>query len=414
MPLSVRRIESLTKTGSFSPGRFTDGDGLHLHVRPNGASAWVLRFRLHGKQRDMGLGPYPDIGLAEARQLARDARGVIQKGADPTALRRKNKAAALEAASNARSFKAAADAMIDARKDGWKNEKHAAQWGSTLSSHAYPKMGAKAVSEIDTDDVLAVLGPIWTRIPETARRLRGRIETVLDFARARGWRAGENPARWRGHLAELLSAPRKSVSRQPSLDWRELPAFLSALESREGMAALALRFTILTAARTGETRGMTWGEVDLEARIWAIPGSRMKAGNTHRVPLSTPAVQLLQRMRAFVSEAADPRQQIVFPGARLGRPLSDMALSMLARGMALDGLPAGTNPRWRDPEGRAVVPHGFRATFRGWTRAHGWADYLGELALAHVDPNKVRLAYAREDMLEERRPMMDEWGKYCL
>jgi integrase len=303
--------------------------------------------------------------------------------------------------------------MIEARQDGWRNEKHASQWRSTLSSHAYPTLGQRPVSEIDTDDVLAVLNPIWNKIPETARRLRGRIETVLDFARARGWRRGENPARWRGHLAELLPAPRKTASRQPSLDWREVSAFFAALRVRDGMAALALQFTILTGARTGETRGMTWNEVDLDARIWTIPARRMKAGNTHRVPLSTPAIELLHRMRGLVGANREANQRLVFPGARIGRPLSDMALSMLVRGMATDGLPADARPRWRDTEGRAVVPHGFRATFRGWTRAHSWPDYLGELALAHVDPNKVRAAYAREDLLDERRPMMESWAKYC-
>lgn len=256
---------------------------------------------------------------------------------------------------------------------------------------------------------------LHTRTPETASRLRGRIEAVLDFARARGWRAGENPARWRGHLAELLPSPRKLrlVEHLPALPWQEVSAFLEALARHRGMTALALRFLVLTAARSGEVREMRWGEVDEARHIWTIPAARMKAKRLHRVPLSAAAMAVLEEVRPLAPEGPERAQALVFPGGREGRPLSDMGLSMLLRGMSLDDLPEGALPRWRDEAGRAVVPHGFRSSFRGWTRAQGWPDHLGEMALAHVDKDRVRAAYARDDLLEERRPMMEAWGEFA-
>jgi integrase len=386
--LTARTVTSLTAKDGHTPGRHTDGDGLHLHIRADGAAAWVLRFRLHEKQRDMGLGGYPAIGLAEARQLARDAKSLVLKGVDPTRERRQARVEAAEAASGERSFRSTAEAMIEARRDGWRNAKHAAQWTSTLTRHVYPTFGSMPVAQVDTDAVLRVLRPIWSRTPETASRVRGRIEAVMDFARARGWRSGENPARWRGHLAELLPPPRKvaPVAHQPSLAWQKVPAFLNALAEHRGIAAHALRFAILTAVRTGEARGMRWSEVDLPNGVWVIPGRRMKAGQLHRVPLSEEAKAVLEEMKAYFDVDGLGREGLVFPGGRKTKPLSDMALSMLVRGMALDGLEPSEPPRWRDAEGRAVVPHGFRASFRGWTRAQGWPDHLGEIALEQ-NPN---------------------------
>lgn len=410
--LTARSVVALTLEGRHQPGRHTDGDGLHLHVRPDGAAGWVLRYRLHGRQRDLGLGGYPEVGLARARELARDARALVAKGLDPSLERKRQRDAAQEEASSERSFRAVAEALIASRQSAWRSPKHAAQWTATLKARAYPQLGALPVSRIDTEAVLRVLRPIWTKTPETASRLRGRIEAVLDFARARGWRTGENPARWRGHLAELLPAPRKvaGVTHQPSLPWQQLPEFMKALEARDGMAALAIRFLILTAARSGEVREMRWGEVSFAERVWTVPAERMKARRLHRVPLSAAAIALLEKLRPLASEGTAERDSFVFPSARARRPLSDMALSMLVRGMALDGLPEGALPRWRDADGRAVVPHGFRTSFRAWTRAQGWPDHLGEIALAHVDKDKVRAAYARDDLLEERRAMMERWG----
>ncbi len=410
--LSVRRIDALTKPGHHQPGRHTDGDGLHLHVRPDGTAAWVLRYRLHGRQRDLGLGAYPAVGLADARIKAREARGLIDKGLDPKLERQRARTLAQIEAASDRTFQAAAEALMASRGEAWRSAKHASQWTSTLHSYAYPTIGDWPVAQVDTEAVLTVLRPVWQRAPETGSRLRGRIEAILDFACARGWRSGENPARWRGHLAELLPSPRRLAPtvHQPALPWAEVPAFMVALERHSGTAAKALAFAILAGARSGEVRGMRWSEVDMVAGIWTVPASRMKAKRLHRVPLVPEAIRLLRRL---LPDAAHPTQH-VFRSSRAGRPLSDMALSQLVRGMATDGLEAGARPRWLDREGRVVVPHGFRTSFRGWIRAQGYPDHLGEIALAHTDPDRVRAAYARDDLLEERRPMMEAWARFIL
>ncbi len=406
--LTALEVKALT-----NPGRYTDGDGLHLNVRAADKRAWVLRYTLHGRTRDMGLGAFPEVSLAEARKRAADARRLMSRGEDPVAARQRATAEAVAAAAEDRTFRAAAKAVIEGKRPGWRNPKHAAQWAATLERYAYPVFGDWPVRDVDTDAVLRVLRDVWTRAPETASRLRGRIEAVLDAARARGWRTGENPARWRGHLAELLPPPRKvaAVEHHPALPWRDLPRFLAELRDRKGTAARALEFAILTAARSGEVRGMTWREVDLAECVWTIPGKRMKGGKTHRVPLSEHAMALLGEMMPR-SGRREP-DGLVFPGAKRASPLSDMALSMLVRGMCFDGLEEGEPPRWRDEEGRAIVPHGFRSSFKDWTRTQGFADHLSERALAHTDRDKVRAAYARDDLLADRRRLMDQWAEWC-
>jgi integrase len=380
--------------------RFSVGDGLHLWVRGPGKAQWVLRYRApDGRRRDMGLGAFPKVPLAEARARAQAAR---QAGRDPLAAREAER----------RTFRAAAEALIAAKRPGWRNAKHAAQWQATLAAYAYPVLGDLPAAEVDTDAVLRVLRPVWRRAPETASRLRQRIEAVLDAATAKGWRAGANPARWKGHLDALLPPPRKvqPVRHHPALPWPQMPAFLAALAERGGMAAQALRFAILTAARSGEVRGMTWREVDLAARAWTVPAARMKAGRAHRVPLSAAALAVLDAVRPL----ATAPDALVFPGGRAGRPLSDMALSMLLRGMCRDGLAEGEPPRWRDAEGRAVVVHGFRSTFRDWAgemRPEG--REVVERALAHTIRDKAEAAYARSDLLERRRGLMEAWGAFC-
>ena len=414
--LTVKAVESLigARVGRTSnPGRYTDGDGLHLHIRRDGRAAWVLRFRLHGRQRDMGLGGYPAVGLAQARRTAAEARALVAIGLDPVRRRQQARDKAFEEAASERSFRAVALSCIEAKRAGWRNAKHAAQWTATLDTYAFPLIGDIPVSEVGPDDVLRVLRPIWMRIPETASRVRGRIEAVLDHARARGWRAGENPARWRGLLAELLPAPRKvtAVEHYSALPSQQVPAFLASLRHRRGVAAFALRFAILTAARTGEVRAMTWRELDFEARVWTIPARRMKGGRRHRVPLAEPVLALLREFQSS-SGAPDPNA-LVFPGGQAERPLSDMGLSMLVRGMCVDGLSPGARPRWCDADARAVVPHGFRSSFKDWSRTHRWPDHLSELALAHSDRDKVRAAYARDDLFDERRGMMEAWATWC-
>jgi integrase len=401
------------------PGRHSDGrSGLHLYVRaaarPDAEPrrSWVLRYRFAGRRPDMGLGDYPSVSLAEARRAATAARALIRAGQDPLAARRAAALAAGEA--RARTFRAAAEALLADKERGWRNAKHRAQWRSTLDRYAFPELGEKPVLAITTDDVLRVLRPVWERAPETASRLRGRIEAVLDAARAKGWRDGENPARWKGHLAHHLPKPRKvkPVQHHPALPWQRVGAFMAALGERDGMAALALRFAILTAARTGEVRGMRWRELDLDARVWTVPGARMKAGRTHRVPLSDQAAAVLAEVAAITGRKPDG---LVFTTDGRRR-LSDMTISAVIRRMNADAADddADAPPRWRDAEGRAIVPHGFRSTFRDWageTRAE--PREVVERCLAHTIKDKTEAAYARGDLLERRRPLMNAWGAFC-
>jgi integrase len=407
------------------PVRFPDGDGLYLQVATGDTKSWLFRYTLHGRSREMGLGwaaltdkdeKAGGVSLARARDLARDARSVLAQDRDPIDERQEKREAAKRetAAATACTFEAAARALVENKRAGWRSPKHAAQWISTLEQHVFPTIGKRPVANIGTDDVLAVLRPIWDTIPETASRVRQRIEAVLDDARVKGWRAENivNPARWKGHLSVTLPPPRRvrPVKNQPSLPWQQMEAFLGALSEREGMAAKALQFAILTASRTGAVRLMQWREIDLEAGVWTAPAANMKTKKAHRTPLAPAAMALLLSVKDLAKKPDD----LVFPGARTGRPLSDMVLSMLVRGMACDGLADHEPPRWRDIEGRAVVPHGFRASFKGWSLAASYPDPLSELALAHTDKDKVRAAYAREDMLEQRMPMMDAWAEHCM
>ncbi len=403
--------------GMTRPVRFGDGDGLYLQIAPGDTKSWLLRYTLRGRAREMGLGPVgepPDgVPLAKARQLASEARALLRLGTDPLANRQAAKAARMQAEADAaeRSFKAAALALVESKRAGWRNRKHGAQWLATLEAYAFPIIGDMPVSAIGTDEVLRVLRPIWGRVPETASRVRQRIEAVLDAARVKGWRNGENPARWKGHLAGELPPPGKvkRVAHRPALAWQDMGAFMVALAEREGIAPLALRFVILTAARTGEVRGMRWREVDLEGKVWVAPGDRMKSGKTHRVPLSAAALAVLAEMRPLMKNPDD----LVFPSPRAGRPLSDMALSEVVRRMN-EGSEPGAPPRWHDAEGRAIVPHGFRSTFRDWageTRPEG--REVVERALAHTIKDKAEAAYARSDLLEKRRPLMEAWAAHC-
>jgi integrase len=305
-------------------------------------------------------------------------------------------------------FREVVEDHIATHSDGWRNPKHIAQWTSTLAAHAYPVIGDTPVDEIDVAVVLNVLRPIWTKTPETASRLRGRIEAILDAAKGRGWRNGENPARWKGMLKGMLPARAKvaRVQHQPSLPWGQLPAFLSQLRTEKGTASRALEFAILTASRTGEVRGMRWHEVDLAGGVWVVPADRMKAGRLHRVPLSPEAVVVL----AGMMPAKTKPDGFVFESAKRGVPLSDMALSMVVRRM--NGRDAGVI--WKDVSGRAAVPHGFRSTFRVWAgETTSYPREVVEAALAHALRDKVEAAYARTDLMERRRPLMAGWGAWC-
>jgi integrase len=417
--LTALSVKSLRHPGGKQrPARFGDGDGLYLQVTSAGAKSWLFRYMSHGKEREMGLGPMGEapagVPLAKARQLAAEARAVLRNGRDPIDARQGARQVAQQARAEARerTFKAAALALVESKRAGWRNAKHGQQWLATLEAYAFPVIGATPVAEVDTAAVLAVLRPMWERVPETASRVRQRMEAVLDAAAVKGWRSGENPARWKGHLAGELPQPRKvkRVAHRPALPWERMGVFMAALAERDGMAALALRFVILTASRTGEVRGMRWREVDLSAKVWTVPGERMKAGRTHRVPLSPAALAVLETVRPLARSA----ESLVFPGGLVGRPLSDMALSEVVRRMNEDRAP-GAPPPWRDMEGRPVVPHGFRASFRMWageTRPEG--REVVEMALAHTIKDKAEAAYARSDLLEKRRPLMDGWAEQCV
>jgi len=370
------------------PGRYGDGGGLYLVVSLSGARKWVFRFSFAGKVTEAGLGSAAVVSLAAARDKARDARKLLDAGKNP--IDAKRHAASIEAAIP--TFGAVADALIAAKKSGWRNEKHRAQWRMTLTEYAAP-LRSRPVNEIDTGAVLAVLMPLWQTKPETASRLRGRIEAVLDAAKAQGHRSGENPAAWRGHLSHLLPKRGKLTrGHHAAMAYGDVPAFVGRLREREAIAALALEFTILTAARSGEVYGARWSEIDISAKVWTVPAGRMKAAREHRIPLSDRALAILEKL----SEARTG--DLVFPGQRAGKPLSAMAMQMVLRRMKLDG----------------VTVHGFRSAFRDWAgnETH-FPREIAEAALAHVIGDKAEQAYRRGDALEKRRGLMEAWANYC-
>jgi integrase len=346
MPKLAKELKALEVARIAAPGLHFVGvvPGLALQVTAAGARSWTFRAVIGGRRRDMGLGSYPSVTLAMAHAKARDARELIRQGIDPIARQQAAVSALRAATAEALTFKECAEAYIKAHRDGWKSDKHAQQWRNTLAQHAYPVLGELLVRDVKLPQVMAVLEPIWATTNETAVRLRGRIESVLDWATARGLRDGLNPARWRGHLDKLLAKPSKVNNREhhAALPVGDVGAFMLKLRAAEGMGARALEFTILTAARSGEVRGATWAEIDAAEKVWVVPGARMKAGKEHRVPLSAEALALLKGLTKM------PGTDLVFPAPRGGQ-LSDMTLAAVLRRM---GVPA--------------VPHGFRSTFRDW------------------------------------------------
>jgi integrase len=397
MPRKVYNALTPLAVKNAKPGRHADGGGLQLLVKESGARSWVYRFMLNGKSRDVGLGAAAGAGaltLANARDAASALRLKVKAGVDPLAERQREAAEAQAAALAAKvagiTFKAVAETYIAANEESWRNPKHRQQWRNTLATYVYPEIGDLPVADVGTAHVLSILEPIWKTRSETASRIRGRIETVLDSAKARGYRSGENPARWRGHIAQILPArSRLTRGHHKALGYEALPAFVRALRARDAVAALALEFTILTAARSGEAIGATWDEVDLEKEVWTVPASRMKAGKEHRVPLSTRAVEILEQVKLLDS-------QWLFPGTK-GNKLSGMAMSMLLRRMKVE-----------------VTVHGFRSAFRDWAAERtSYAHEVAEMALAHTIGNKVERAYRRGDLFEKRRRLMEDWAAYC-
>jgi integrase len=392
MPRKARELSPLEVRRLNQPGRWAVGgvDGLALQVTPAGARSWVLRLTLSGKQREMGLGGFPSVTLADAREKARTYRSQVQAGADPIAKRIAAVSAAAAERSAMQTFAQTAEQYIDRHEKSWKNAKHAAQWTATLKSYANPVFGDFAVKDITAAHVIKAIEPIWGTKTETASRLRSRIELVLDFAIARGLRQGPNPARWRGNLDAALPKPThvKKVQHHKALDVAAAPAFMARLAQQKGMGARAVEFVVLTAARSGEVRGLTWAEIDLQAAVWTVPAHRMKGGREHRVPLSAQAMVLLRSL------GTGSPVDLVFPGLR--GPLSDMSLSAVLRRMQL-----------------AVTVHGFRSTFRDWVSEHtAYPTEVAEMALAHAVGDKVEAAYRRGDLLAKRVQLMEDWASY--
>jgi integrase len=408
--LSALDVKRLQHPGRGSNALFAVGgvSGLNLQITPNGGRTWLLRVTVGGRRREIGLGGFPDVTLAQARERAREAKDKIRQGIDPVEERKAAQAALAAAQRRGLTFADATDKYLAAKLDAFKNAKHRQQWQNTLQTYAMPELGKMLVDEITVQDVLRVLEPIWQSKTETASRLRGRIESVLSWATVAGHRTGDNPARWAGNLKELLPAAAKVAKQdnQPAVQIDDAPRWLAALRKRDGTGARALEFAALTASRSKEVRGAVWEEIDLDAGLWVIPAARMKMDREHRVPLTPEAVALLEALPRFEDNP------LVFPAPR-GGEMSDMTLSAAMKRLHKADVDAG-GPGFVDRVSkRPAVPHGLRSTFRDWVaeRTHFPGD-MAEVALAHKVSNAVEASYRRGDMVEKRRAMMAAWAEY--
>lgn len=387
--LNALAVSRLTKAGLHFVGGVS---GLALQITPSNAKSWILRTMIGGKRRDMGLGGYPSVTLAGAREAARVTRVKIKCGIDPIEENRAARSSLAAARASAITFEQCATAFIAAKEPEWKNAKHAAQWRSTLEAHAFPVIGKLIVRDVALPHILQILEPIWTCKTETASRLRGRIEKVLDYATSKGYRSGDNPARWRGHLDNLLATPRKvaKVEHHPALPYGDMGRFMAELRLQPGSGARALEFAILTVVRSGEVRRASWLEIDLDTATWTIPADRMKAGKEHRIPLSTSALALLRSLPRVDGST------LIFPNAK-GNALSDMTLTAVLRRMKIE-----------------ITVHGFRSTFRDWAgETTAYPREVIEHALAHQLKDKAEAAYARGTLFDKRHQLMDDWAAFC-
>jgi integrase len=388
------RIEKLTERAirqKTKRGYYNDGGGLYLRVAVGGSKSWVFRFKADGRPREMGLGPVATLGLKEAREKAREARQLRLEGIDPIDQRQARRATARAQVRRVMTFRQCAEAYIAAHQDSWKNPKHRTQWPNSLAAYVYPVFGDMPVDAVDLDLVVKALEPIWKTKTETASRVRGRIEAVLDWAAVRKFRQGDNPARWRGHLQKLFARKKEGVH-HAALPYGEVAVFLEVLRKQEETAARALHFAILTAARSGEVLGADWDEIDPDEQVWTIPARRMKAAKEHRVPLSKEALAILAEQQK-VREG-----EFVFAGSKVGRPLGPNAMTSVLRRIGWCGL----------------TVHGFRSTFRDWTAERSnFPQEVCEMALAHAISNQVEAAYRRGDLFAKRRQLMEAWGQYC-
>lgn len=386
--LSAMEVKRLTEAGLHAVGGVS---GLMLRVTPAGSRSWILRATVGSKRRDIGLGGYPDVSLSQARERAREDREKIRRGLDPVGERRAAKEALKKAQAKALTFDEAARRCHESKAHEFRSTKHRQDWINSLERYANPVVGDLSVEDVELAHVMEILEPIWTTKTETATRVRQRIESVLTWAAVRGYRNGENPARWEGHLKEVLPNPSKvkKVKHHRALPWQEMGQFMVQLRKREAMTARVLEFLILTAARSSEVRFATWDEIDMDTRVWTVPGDRIKAGKPHQVPLSDNAMAVLQALPRFDGSP------YVFPASR-GGPLSDLALSQLCKRMKVD-----------------ATPHGFRSTFKDWARIRtNYADEVSELALAHVNSDATRAAYARDELLPQRKRLMEDWARF--
>ena len=386
--LSAVEVRNLTKPGRHSVGGVS---GLLIQVTPSGAKSWLLRVMVGNQRREMGLGGFPDVTLAQAREKARELKEQVQKGIDPVAQKKSHKASLIAAQSKLITFDEAARKFLSFKTAEFKSQKHAAQWSSTLSAYASPVIGKLNVADVELSHIVKILEPIWTTKTETASRLRGRIESVLAWAKVSGYREGDNPASWKGNLDAVFPKPGKlkNIQHHKALPWEEIPSFTTLLKNKEGISARALEFLILTACRSSEARGAVWSEIDLKKGIWTIPADRMKAGKEHSVPLSKRATEILDEIPRIEGS------EFIFPGMR-GGMISDVALAKTLKSIRSD-----------------VTTHGFRSTFRDWcAECTDYPHEVAEMALAHTIPNAVERAYRRGDLLEKRRHLMRDWERY--
>ena len=391
-----------TEKTDLAPGLYGDGGGLYLQISDFKTKAWVFRYMIAGRARKMGLGDFDLVSLKDARKKRDAAYALVVDGVDPIDERNTRKAERAAETAKALTFKECAAGYIAANKAGWKSPKHAGQWAATLETYAYPIIGNLPVQMIETAHIMKIIEPIWETKTETASRVRGRIEKVLDRAKALKLRAGENPAAWRGHLDQLLPAKSQvaPVENHPALPYAELPAFMAKLRAKDGVSARALEFTILTVARTGDTIGATWREFDKEQKLWTVPAARVKGKKgarkrDHVVPLTKQAMAVLG--------AVPTDGQYVFPGGKEGRGLSDMAMAEVLKGMG-----------YVDAEGQPITVHGFRSTFKDWAADETeYPNEMSEMAMAHTVDDKVEAAYRRSNMRERRRRMMADWAAFC-
>jgi integrase len=394
MARAVHRLTAVGINRLKAPGFYSDGGNLNFRIADGGSRSWVFRFAKNGRTRDAGLGPYPDVSLADARIKAFEWRKLLVAGIDPLDQRNAARASDLVAASKSLTFDDCLTGYAAAHESGWRSVKHAKQWRASLTAYASPVFGRLPVSAIDTGMLMRVLEPIWAAKPTTASRVRGRIENVLDWAKVRGYRRDENPARWKGHLDHLLPSKSKvqAIEHHAAMPYAEIGGFMAQLRERPNVSARALEFLILTAGRRGEVIGARWSEIDLPGKVWTIPASRMKASREHRVPLTSAAVAVLKQMEAI------RQSDFVFPGMGGGR-IGINAMHELLGAMG-----------WRD----AAKAHGFRSTFRDWAAERtSFPRELAELSLAHSVGNEVEQAYRRTDMFEKRRKLMEAWAAYC-